>query len=236
MAEGKNGAVVRLLKRGLNHYGLGDLEAAIAAWEEARGLDPDNHAVRDYLETAYEEAGRKPGGAVGDDDPTPVSEPDVDLEEADPASADADTTYNAGPLEPPATPSLAELSDPKNPDTLLEAALEAYRAGRLEEAWRELERAAQRDPSRLDLRAYQEMIRNNLMEQWAREIGDQGRTLQLKLDLSELMQRDLKPDEGFFVSQIDGSLSIENLINLSSLDRFRTLEIIARFIREGIVE
>jgi hypothetical protein len=31
-------------------------------------------------------------------------------------------------------------------------------------------------------------------------------------------------------------LTIENLLSLSSLDRFRTLEILARLIRDGIVE
>ena len=35
-----NQDVVRLLKQGLNHYGLGDLEAAIAAWEEASDTRP----------------------------------------------------------------------------------------------------------------------------------------------------------------------------------------------------
>ena len=81
MADSENDAVVRLLKRGLNHYGLGDLEAAIASWEEARQLDPDNHAVRDYLETAYEEAGRPPTGGAGpalaEESIRPVGEEDV---------------------------------------------------------------------------------------------------------------------------------------------------------------
>src|SRR6202008_1951095 len=99
----------RLLKRGLNHYGLGDLEAAISCWEQARALDPENQAVHDYLETAYEEqgGGRKKGAkpppakspaakpaakaakpatksppskAVTDDDDTPKSGPVVEFE------------------------------------------------------------------------------------------------------------------------------------------------------------
>ncbi len=54
----KRAEVTRLLKRGLNHYGLGELEAAIRCWEKARELAPDNRAAQDYLETAYEESGR----------------------------------------------------------------------------------------------------------------------------------------------------------------------------------
>ncbi len=263
MADSENDAVVRLLKRGLNHYGLGDLEAAIASWEEARQLDPDNHAVRDYLETAYEEAGRPPtGGAgpalaaegirpVGEEDDTPRSEPE--LESPTPPER---KTAGSGPkskgkrarTSPPAETEasfenqFASLFEPDGsddaeaPDTLLQGALEAYRAGQLEDAWLELDQAAQKAPDRLDLRAYRELIRNRLMDQWARAIGDQGRSLQLKLGMDELLLRDLQPDEGFLVSQIDGMLTIENLLSLSSLDRFRTLEILARLIRDGIVE
>ena len=53
--------------------------------------------------------------------------------------------------------------------------------------------------------------------------------------LREIMDLNLTPDEGFLLSQIDGSVSIEQLLNLSN-DRVRTLEVIAKFIREGLVE
>jgi tetratricopeptide (TPR) repeat protein len=268
MADSENDAVVRLLKRGLNHYGLGDLEAAIASWEEARRLDPDNHAVRDYLETAYEESGRPPtGGAgpalesdgiqsVGEEDDTPRSEPE--LESATPPKRTAASsgpksagtksqgkrarTPRSATTEESFENQFANLFEPDGsedaeaPDTLLQGALEAYRAGQLEAAWLELDQAARKAPDRLDLRAYRELIRNRLMDQWARAIGDQGRSLRLKLGMDELLLRDLQPDEGFLVSQIDGMLTIENLLSLSSLDRFRTLEILARLIRDGIVE
>ncbi|MFQ5699306.1 MAG: hypothetical protein ACE5IL_13610 [Myxococcota bacterium] len=258
MADASDDRVVRLLKRGLNHYGLGDLEAAIAAWEAAREIDPDNHAARDYLETAYEEAGREPpesGSApahvdiddatpkslpeleVQIDDPTPRSTPGVDSPAEDPTPSDSHPlgSLPAPEAHPGAPRSLEEWIEMDDPDTILEEALEAYRSGRLEDAWRALEGASERDPSRLDLRAYQEMVRNQLMEGWAHEIGDQGRVLRVKIEMADLMQMDLQPDEGFFLSQIDGALSIENLIHLSSLDRFRTLEILARLLREGIV-
>ena len=63
----KENEIARLLKRGLNHYGLGELDAAIVCWESVRALDPGNQAARDYLETAYEER------AEADQAGTPVS-------------------------------------------------------------------------------------------------------------------------------------------------------------------
>ncbi len=44
----------------------------------------------------------------------------------------------------------------------------------------------------------------------------------------------LTPDEGFLLAQMDGSLSIEELLNLAA-DRVRTLEIVAKLLREGVV-
>jgi tetratricopeptide (TPR) repeat protein len=235
--------VVRLLKQGLNHYGLGDLEAAISAWEEAQRLDPDHQAVRDYLETAYEEAGGPPqrsadagatssapapNGPIEDDDDTPRSFPE--LEAPSPIAGLQDSEPEAD------SPPPLDLELDPEPDTLVRGALDAYREGRLAQAYQELDRAADLEPDRLDLRAYQELIRNQLMGQWAREIGDQGRVAHLKVEINELMDRDLQPDEGFLVSQIDGSVTIGDLINVSALDRFRTFEILARLIRDGIVE
>jgi hypothetical protein len=54
--------------------------------------------------------------------------------------------------------------------------------------------------------------------------------------MEDLKALNLQPDEGFLLSQIDGRVTIEELISLSSTDRVRTLETLARFLREGLVE
>ncbi len=209
--------VMRLLKRGLNHYGLGDLEGAIACWEKARALDPNNQAVRDYLETAYEEVDRTPSSQpeiesprrpapaaqFDDDDDTPRSFPDVEL----------DTS--------------AELQ--------LQKALDAFRGGRLMEAWEGLNRLLQEDPDRLEVRGYLELARKQLMQEWAGQIGDRGRSLRLTLSQQEMLKLKLKPEEAFLLTQVDGVVSIDDLISLTSADRFHTLEMLARFLREGVL-
>jgi hypothetical protein len=53
--------------------------------------------------------------------------------------------------------------------------------------------------------------------------------------MAELMQLNLSPDEGFLLSQIDDDITIEQILNLSK-DRVRTLEILAKFVSEGLVE
>ena len=229
MGNAEKKEVTRLLKTGLNHYGLGDLDAAIGCWEQARALDPENQAVHDYLETAYEERGPRPGLSVDtdkDDDPTPVS---VDVSRPIGPGAD-DPTPGVVPPSVPFDP------DEGDPDTLIAAALAAYKSGDLERAWQELEAVAEAQPERLDVKGYLQLLRNDRAQQAAREIGDQGRVLRQKCTTQEVMNLKLHPDEGFLLSQIDGQLSIQELISLATNDRVRALEIIARFLREGIVE
>lgn len=235
----KRAEVTRLLKRGLNHYGLGDLEAAIRCWEKARELAPDNRAAQDYLETAYEESGRAGASAAA---AAAAAGPEAEEPQTSASSYefafDDDETPRTNETPPP-LPAGASLPDlpvtDEAPDTLVAEALESYKAGELESAWVSLQRVATAQPERLDVQGYLVMVRSERARQWAREVGDQGRAPKIKRSMQELMTLNLSPDEGFLLSQIDGELSIEMLLNLSS-DRVRTLEILAKFIKEGLIE
>lgn len=217
MDDSTRSELTRLLKRGLNHYGLGEIEAAISCWEKARELDPKNRAALDYLETAYEECQNSrhdPLRGTG-------------LE----ASEDDDTPLTHGPVgEKRGLPAPEE-----EPSTLLAEALEAYKSGDLDLAWQRLNAVARANPDRLEVQGYLAMVRAERARQWAREIGDQGRVLRAACTTQELMRMNLSPDEGFLLSQIDGRLSIEELLNLAA-DRVRTLEIIAKLLAAGVVE
>ena len=58
----------------------------------------------------------------------------------------------------------------------------------------------------------------------------------MKVTTAQIMKLKLMPDEGFMLSQIDGRMSIGDLISVSTSDRVRTLEILAKLLREEIVE
>jgi hypothetical protein len=114
-------------------------------------------------------------------------------------------------------------------------ALEDYKQGRFEQAWQRLHAIAREQPERLDVQGYLQLVRKEQAQAWLREIGDQGRAVSVCKPTPELMQMRLAPDEGFLLSQVDGNLTLSDLISISCADRVRTLEIIARFLREGIV-
>jgi len=230
--DARHAEVTRLLKRGLNHYGLGDLEAAIACWEQARALDPENQAVHDYLETAYEENGgaRKKSSAAK---PGPASKPAAAAKPAAPKGpqkpvTDEDDTPKSGPV--------VEFAADEDPDTQIQIALQAYKEGRYDDAWKELKSVEKEQPNRLDVQGYLQLVRTERAQTWAKEIGDQGRVLRMKVTTAQIMKLKLQPDEGFMLSQIDGRMSIADLISVSTCDRVRTLEIIAKLLRAGIVE
>ena len=122
------------------------------------------------------------------------------------------------------------------PDTQLQLALQSYKEGRFDDAWRELNDVAKSQPSRLDVQGYLQLVRNERAPTWAKEIGDQGRVLRRRISTAEIMKLTLKPDEGLMLAQVDGRLSIGDLISLSTSDRVRTLEVIAKLLRDQIIE
>ncbi len=228
MARTRNKEVTRLLKQGLNHYGLGDLAAAIDCWERARAIDPENHAVHDYLESAYHERGE---AKESDDDATPVSNDDTGTkiigDVRDNMRDDVATVVSVS--VPPTAPTATD-----SEDTIADA-LTAYKAGELDIAWAGLQQVCKEDPERLDVQGYLQLVGNARAEKWSKEIGDQGQVLRLKCTTEEMMKLKLQPEEGFLLSQIDGKVSISDLLSLSTCTRHRTLEVLARLLREKIV-
>ena len=232
MSDSRHPEVTRLLKRGLNQYGLGDLEGAIACWEQAHALDPENQAVHDYLETAYEEK----GGARKSAAPAQVVQraanvfPLPAVTRADPGKIVIDDD------DPPESEPSIEIEAEEDLDAQLHLALRAYKEGRYEDALRELNEIEKAQPGRLDVQGYLQLVRTGRAQSFAKEIGDQGHVLQRKVTTAQLMKLNLKTDEGFMLAQIDGRLAIADLISLSTFDRVRTLEIIARLMRDRVVE
>jgi tetratricopeptide (TPR) repeat protein len=226
MRPSQDDDIARLLKRGLNYYGLGEVESAIACWEKARALDPENPAVRDYLETAYEEL----SDAKDEDDSTQAS---LSLTAGDDAEDQLDEDSTPRSLD------LVETGESEStPDTeeRIAEALQAFEAGELETAWDMLQEIGRQQPSRLDVQGYLGLVRAQRAKRFVAQIGDLARQLRPKCEMEELTSLNLKPDEGFLLSQIDGTLSVEELISLSTIGRVETLGILAKFVSEGIVE
>ena len=85
------------------------------------------------------------------------------------------------------------------------------------------------------MQGYLQLVGNARAEKWSKQIGDQGRVLRQKCTTEQMLKLKLDRDEGFMLSQIDGKVSIADLISLETCSRNRTLEVLARLIRDKIV-
>jgi tetratricopeptide (TPR) repeat protein len=227
VAQRSQAEVTRLLKRGLAHYGVGELDAAIASWQEALSLDPKNRAALDYLDAAREEAGYTEPKQKPRRPPAPVPIRRSAAQGSRPADEEDTPRTLEGVLKEPSTPTES--------DSRIQEALRAYREGDLERAHELLEIVAREAPDRIDVEGYLTMVRGKRAKAWVKAIGDQGRVPRLAVPTSRITALQLRPDEGFLLSQVDGRTSIEQLLSLQT-DRVRALEIMARFLRERIVE
>ncbi len=175
--------VQRLLRRGLNHYGAGDIESAVSCWKRTLKLDPQNGPARDYLASVRSD--RKEG-----------------LEE---------------------------------PQELVEQGLEKYRAGDLEGAWDLLKSATRLSPDQLDIQGYLALVKEQLLERFAGELGDLGRSVCLAVPLDQLLERRLRPDQAYLLSRIDGAVTLDDLLSLCTGDRFESLHAIVELLREQLI-
>jgi hypothetical protein len=66
MPESTDQQIARLLREGLDHYGLDEVEAAVQAWRRVLALDPTHAEALDYLESA-ERQGHTASGALPSD-------------------------------------------------------------------------------------------------------------------------------------------------------------------------
>jgi tetratricopeptide (TPR) repeat protein len=68
-AESEDKQVEALLAEGLDHYGMGQVERAVACWQRVLEIDPVHAEARDFLRTAgflAEEPAPEPGAGDGD--------------------------------------------------------------------------------------------------------------------------------------------------------------------------
>ncbi len=106
----------------------------------------------------------------------------------------------------------------------LEGALSVFRA------------AANRDPDRIEIESYIDMVRGRLVQRYRDRVGDTGAAPRMVIDPSELTAFDLPADAGFMLSLVDGKTSIDELIALSGMDAFEALRILNELVAAGIAE
>jgi len=213
MAESKEDKIQRLMREGLNHYGMGAVEEALRSWREVLRLDPDHADARDFVATAEEAA----------------------LAAAPPPRPR--TAAAAREIEVPEH-AAAELSPDEGEATLDELVSEGQRLVReeeLEAGLDLLEAVARRDPKRLEVHGHIESVRSRLVKRYRDRMGALDGVPRLSLGLSDVMKFNLPAHAGFMLSLIDGDTSLGDIVSLSGMDSFEALRVLNDLIEAGIV-
>ena len=237
-------SVSLLLDQGVVRYALGKREEAIRLWHEALGEDPSNDRARDYLRSvgAIPSAGTGELGSSTDEVPTVADAPDdFDREMGNSSAGDS--------LVPPFTAEVAPYEDDTDSDELdvesmvpdveimLRDALEGEAAGRLEEALTNAEEALKRDPEHPEAIRLALSLRSRLSASYLEELEPLERVPVLRATDASILELSLDPIGGFLISQIDGEITIEELLTiLGTFDQFRVLSSLHFFLENGIIE
>jgi hypothetical protein len=138
--------------------------------------------------------------------------------------------------EAAAAPSSPRSGGPASPlDELVADAKRLVKEGELESALDLFEAVARRDPSRLELQGYVELVRSRLVQRYRERLGDLSGVLQVTLSCEETLKYNLPAHAGFLLSLIDGATSAADILSVSGMDPFEVLRMLNGLLEAGIV-
>ncbi len=216
MTESRQDTIERLMREGLNHYGMGHVEEALRCWREVLRLDPEHADAHDFVATAEEAASASAPAAPR---PAPRTEPAA-----------------AAPPPPAASPAESFEDRSEDPlDGLVTEGQRLVRADDLEAGLDLFEAVARRDPMRLDVHGHIENVRSRLVKQYRERIGELKDVPKLRMGLDQVMKFNLPAHAGFLLSLVDGGTSIGDVVSLSGMDAFEALRVLNGLLEAGIL-
>ena len=238
----------QLLDQGLVQYALGNQKAAVGYWREAFDLDPGSERAHDYLHTvgaadavphqSFGEGERTeglPAMSEGDMPALPGGQNEGESDSLAPPFA-REVTFDDDSVE---TDDLEVEVEPVIPDVeiMLRDAREAEAAGKFEEALKFAADALKRDPERAETQAIVSSLRERLKQAYLAELRPLERVPVLRATDASILELSLDPIGGFLISQIDGEITIDELLTiLGTFDEFRVLGSLHFFLKSGIIE
>lgn len=237
-AEGE--AVSRMLDRGLVRYAMGLRDEAIVFWQDALEQSPGNARALDYLQS------------VGALSPSAL-DPDVDLspvQRIESAVGMATLDRAGDSLLPPFIPEPSTYDDAEEDngagtgdsivvdvDILVREAKEREASGDFEVALKNCEDALRRDPEHEEALALVATLRVELEAVYLKELEPLSQIPYLRATDSSILELSLDPVGGFLISQIDGEITLEELLLiLGTFDQFRVLSSLHYILVNEIIE
>jgi len=230
--------VATLLDSGLIRYAVGDRDEAIQFWQQALEQEPGQSRALDYLQSVGAlPPGSVPGDAVGS---ATLSHEDVGVTTIDRAAESMGSPFTARPEPVEDHADTGELEvEPvvADVDILVRDARDKEEAGDFELALKNCEEALRRDPDHTEAGEMAEALRKRLVDKYLEELQPLDRVPYLRATDSSILELSLDPVGGFLISQIDGEITVDELLMiLGTFDRFRVLSSLHFFLVNEIIE
>lgn len=133
----------------------------------------------------------------------------------------------------------SEVSDAKNDDAavgaLMGEARRLYERGRFESAHDLLEAVLDRENPSEEARELMNAVEGELERQYQAKLGALTKVPVLKVSMADIPTMNLDHRFGFLLSQIDGMSTFEDILELSSMTRLETLEVLTQMLDRKII-
>jgi hypothetical protein len=236
-----SGRAKLLVDRGLALYGRGDIARAVRYWLAARDADPDNRRAHEYLTFIREYEGVNPESvgpipAEARLQPEPIGpprsvlvpeyipNPPAGAEEAAPLEVITEVTAMPHPMVPGSEMDalLAELRDKMDHNDF---------SGSIEVA----EKMLERDPEHAEARGIYRIAQSNLIRHLEAKLGDLRAVPAIRIPADEVIWLNLNHREGFVLSQVDGLMRYEDILDVCGMPRLEALRILVSLVGDGVI-
>lgn len=234
-ATGPNNEIEELLQRGLIQLFDGRVQDAIVTWMKILDLDPHEPRALDYLETLEAIEPRSPIEGVGGDG--------TGIEESGEYSAHASPFTSQQSLD--VVPSVegegggfigGPLSDEEKAN-LLEQVTMARGKENLGGALDICEEILKRSPGDPEIEELAREIKEDLVNFYLEQLKPLNQIPQLVANDASILELSLDPIGGFLLSQIDGNITVEELLTImGTFEQYRVVSALHYFLNAGIIE
>ena len=225
-----------LLDRGLVQYSLGRRKEAVGFWRRALEVSPGDERASDYLASVGASARPEDEEAVLSAVTDEVVPPDSIRAAKRPPFTDEMPTYQPGvpPVVDEADEADSVITDV---ELLLRGARTAEAEGELQQALSKAEEVLRREPEHFEASELAAELRRRLADRFRKTLEPLDAVPFLRATDASILELSLDPIGGFLISQIDGEITVEELLTiLGTFDEFRVLSSLHFFLENGIIE
>ena len=120
-------------------------------------------------------------------------------------------------------------------EALMTGARELFELGDFSGSLELVEKVLKKQSQHEGARAYLKRNEQTLLKMYESKLGDMNHIPRQLVPPDEVIWMNMHHRAGFILSQVDGSLTYDDLLAVSGMDRFDTVRIIADLITNGII-